>query len=124
MAIALTLTVKDYILEDDKKLPKEKQTVFKLQPLSAKQFMEFQDQYKYEGFGEEIRPLNVNTVSHEVLKVSLIGWTNLKTIDGKEVKFIKDDMESNLDKLQYGDRLELFNEIMALSQLSAEKSKN
>lgn len=121
MAIALNITQKEYILECDKDLSKEKQTKFFIKPLSAKQSAAMQDSISLVEGKASIT--NMGTYTLDVLKAGLVGWENFVDVEGNQIKFVK-NMDENIDRIPMEYRYEISSEIMNLSTLGENKVKN
>jgi hypothetical protein len=123
MAVALSLTQKEYILEVDRDLPVEQQTKFFIKPLSARQNAALQDGMKFSKKEDGATIENIGTHTLEILKAGLVGWDNFNDAEGNPIKFTK-DAEVNIDKLCVEYRYELSGAIMELSNLGPVKEKN
>ncbi len=119
MAIALNLKAVDFVLKCDKDLPPEEQTIFKIKPLTAKQYMEMADTMEYSG--ETVKHMGLAT--YNMLKIGLIGWKNFKDAEGNDVSFIT-NMDDNLNRIPADYRMELSTKITELTTPSIEKVKN
>jgi len=108
MAISLSLKPVDYVLECDRELPAEEQTIFKLKPLSMKTSAELGDIVR------EDNGISLNRGEQIVfiLNKCLVGWSNFKDDKGKEIKF-----DGDLSRLLTEWGLELFNKINEISTL-------
>lgn len=124
MAIALQLKQTDYILEEDRELDKKEQTIFKLKPMSAKQYAVIQDAMKLEGKGEDLKMGNLGSHTLNVLECGLVGWDNLLDIEGNPVKFKTKDVMANIDILPVNYRFELASAIIEQTFLKDKERKN
>ncbi|BDQ01947.1 MAG: hypothetical protein KatS3mg036_0501 [Ignavibacterium sp.] len=125
MAIALSRKTVDYILESDRKLDKSEQTIFKIKPLSAKQYARIQDSMRFSRKDNGDSNIeNLGTYTYEVLLYGLVGWENFKDADSQEVKFNSKAVDESIDYLPIDVRYELANAIMELSLLGGDKEKN
>jgi hypothetical protein len=112
MAIArLRTAVEDYTLEEDRELPPEEQSVFKLKILSPHESARLQDRMT----GEKTYAMNTLDAVREGLK----GWENLNDADGNPIKFKGSKAgqfeESNLDYLEQEWILELGTEVLRMT---------
>lgn len=108
MACAISNEPRDYILECDRALPVEKQTVFKIKPLSVK------DQAAITDLSIDKGSLRYGTIQYETVKRGLVGWSNFFEAGGVALCPFTDDKELNIAKLQeYW--LELYTAIKDLS---------
>ena len=123
MAVALTLTQKEYVLEVDRDLPVDEQTKFFIKPLSAKQNAAIQDGMKFSKSEKGAVIDNIGSHTLDTLKSGLVGWENFNDADANPIKFVK-NMEDNIDKLCVEYRYELSGAIMELSNLGPIKEKN
>lgn len=133
MAKARSMTVKRYILKQDRELPPEEQTVFLIQPMSSEFQAKLDDQtvpvegavYELETKDNKVKmPLTVQAAAQkdiQKLKESLVGWENLKTEDGQDVKF---DKATATDMLYVEWRDELCAFIDSLNYMSEDEVKN
>ena len=117
MAIAQTMKQREYVLQEDRKLPKEEQTVFILKPLGGEQQAIVEDSGYFDG------KTKIGTQKFETLKLCLIGWKNFKTADGEECVF-GDDMNQNIFSIHPFHRTEIFNFIYGLSAPTEEDEGN
>lgn len=133
MAKARSMAVKRYILKQDRELPPEEQTVFLIQPMSSEFQAKLDDQtvpvegavYELETKDNKVKmPLTVQAAAQkdiQKLKESLVGWENLKTEDGQDVKF---DKATATDMLYVEWRDELCTFIDSLNYMSEDEVKN
>lgn len=133
MAKARSMAVKRYILKQDRELPPEEQTVFLIQPMSSEFQAKLDDQtvpvegavYELETKDNKVKmPLTVQAAAQkdvQKLKESLVGWENLKTEDGQDVKF---DKATATDMLYVEWRDELCAFIDSLNYMSEDEVKN
>lgn len=136
MAVAITRKPKEYILESDRELPKEAQTVFHLRPLSYAERCDLQDNL----FGTEIQRLgpknesegttNVKAGTNEKLLL-LYGISKIENLkDGGGELLVYNGTSKKNDKLTVLSMLEqdwcseLAKEIRSISGLSKEEAKN
>ncbi|MDH5640849.1 MAG: hypothetical protein OEY28_06110 [Nitrospira sp.] len=92
----------EYILQEERGLPKDQQTVFILRGLTHGQHSEVLDCNPRIGAMASIR-----------LRYGLVGWKNLRTEDGKQVVFTKGD--AALDFLGAAAAMELEMRIAAIT---------
>jgi hypothetical protein len=123
MAIArLRTSVADYILECDRELNKDEQTIFKLKGLSVTETAELQDRM--------LEDKNYATQLLNAIRASLVNWDNLKDADDNLVKFkqVKGSgfNESNFDMLDQTWVMELGNAILkrTFPEMNEGDSKN
>jgi hypothetical protein len=133
MAKARSMAVKRYILKQDRELPPEEQTVFLIQPMSSEFQAKLDDQtvpvegavYELETKDNKVKmPLTVQAAAQkdiQKLKESLVGWENLKTEDGQDVKF---DKATATDMLYVEWRDELCTFIDSLNYMTEDEVKN
>jgi hypothetical protein len=76
-----------YILEDDRKLPEEDQTVFTLRGLTVAEEAKVADSMISSIPGQEELSFRSGTHQLTVLRHGLRGWENFKDADGKNVSF-------------------------------------
>lgn len=123
MAIARSMTAREYILKCDRELPQEQQTVFLITPLSAKAQTEIEDLLS----SDENAIMEIATDDRTVkmpydagrsekkmraLRVGLTGWRNYKDAEGNDVPFEKFSPDERLSLL-YPDWREELAEFMA-----------
>lgn len=110
MIVVSTREEFDYVMEADRDLPKEQQTVFRLRPLSLRESNEIEDLIGLGG-GEGFP---AGTVHTKTIKYGLVNWCNLKDQDGVSVGFEKKDgliKDKMLSMFTTAQRTELFNAI-------------
>lgn len=118
MAVALTLTTQNYVLNAERNLPPNEQTVFLIRPLGARESAEVQDIIILDG--ENV--LNINQMLLERVARGLVGWKNFADSDGKPVEF-SEKIEENLNRVTPYIS-ELSTAIKAISELSGDQEKN
>jgi len=79
----------DYVLEDDRKLPKEEQTVFTLRGLTVSEEARVADTMISSIPGQEELAFRSGTHQLTVLRQGLRGWSNFNSPEGEEVPFDK-----------------------------------
>ena len=128
----------DYVLQRERKLPKEEQTVFHLRKLSARERFKLEDET---GSMDQRGSFtaHVGWVTEQSLLAGLLGWTNMKgeKPGDPDVEFKKSSKMLNvlsrdtyppapemLDLLHPNDATELANAIQAGASLSVEEAGN
>lgn len=117
MPIALIPNYKwDYVLKRQRKLPKEKQTIFHLKSFDGEQWINY---YNQKDFGSQ---------TAYSLMVGLLGWDNFKNDLGVPVDFEKtetgDFAIDNIPKLRDGDIFELSTAIIKRNIITEDEIKN
>jgi hypothetical protein len=114
----------DYVLEEDRKLPVEEQTVFHLKVLSARELAQLEDSMSTVKLGAE-GTMQINSGSHvlKVLDMGLVGWDNLLNEAGGVVAFDKKDVR-RWDYLRPEWRRELTNAITEQTRPTKDEVKN
>lgn len=140
---ALSTKPVDYVLECQLNDPKPEQVIFKLKPLSSKQFAILQDSLKVEYTKESIQKLSEEASSvnensalevlskiknfyehiYNTLSYGLIGWENFRDSEDEVVAFSK-NMEENLSMIPREYQMELATKISELSTLTPGELKN
>jgi hypothetical protein len=95
MPIALNINAtKKYILEADRKLPIEQQTIFELANLPIEERIRIEDAQAQYGVSTDANPdskADMTIKQHkrnlEIVKLGLVGFENFKDSDGKNVVF-------------------------------------
>lgn len=77
----------DYVLEDDRDLPKKEQTAFTLRGLTVAEEAKVADSMISSIPGQEELSFRSGTHQLTVLRYGLRGWSNFKDGDGGEVKY-------------------------------------
>lgn len=130
MATALSNEPREYILEEERELPVEKQTVFIIKPISAREEARIADMAVYSGKtvtheGETLALSDtLNKQMYERLLSGLVGWKNFKDDTGKDIPFNEVDREMNLDMISSLHRRELSYEILSMSIVTKDTEKN
>ena len=119
MAVALTLTQREYILKAERELPTSEQTVFMIRPLTAHETAQIDDIARMNDKGELV---SLNAMILERVVRGLVGWRNLKHAEGAELPFSKDQTENLNRIIPYIP--ELSTAIDALTELKADEVKN
>lgn len=117
----------DYVLECDRALPPEQQTVFKLRGLTVAEEARIED-----GLAQLVDGGVSMRSGHqklEILRLGLLGWTGFRSADGTEVAFERTKghpqhvTDACLDRLAPDWRVELANAITERGKLTpAEKN--
>jgi hypothetical protein len=117
----------DYVLECDRTLPPEQQTVFRLRSLTVGEQADLEDSLAVRR-GEDLG-INVGSQKLRILRLGLVGWSNFRDAAGAEVPFeaIKGHprhvTDVCLDRLDSEWRTELANAITERGRLApAEKN--
>jgi hypothetical protein len=114
----------DYVLEEDRELLPEQQTLFKLRPLTLKQSIPIEDELgKHAASGG----LPMGTFNYKVLKAGLVGWENLVDDNGQPLVFStgKDGVEDELlERFTTAQRTELANAIWQRAKPTDDDAKN
>ena len=114
----------DFVLEDDRKLPEDEQTVFTLRGLTVAEEAKVADSMISSIPGAEELSFRSGTHQLTVLRFGLRGWKNFTDSDGKEVEMelsrgnprqVTDD---SLDRLIPRHRQELVGAIMDRGSIS------
>jgi len=114
----------EYVIESEQNLPVEKQSVFILVPISAKDFSEVQDRLVIENQGKKNATVkNINSHSYDLLRLGLAGWKNVKDADGKEIKFDTEEKDAMIDMIPIGIRYELSNVISDITFINDDVKK-
>ena len=112
----------DYVLEDDRKFPPEKQTVWKLRGLSIGEQSDVQDSLRTERSDTGETSWKTGTLLLKTLRAGLVGVSNFLDESGAAVEFTKDKSgvvsDEFLDRLAPAWRTELANAISGAGQLS------
>ena len=119
----------EFILEDERKLEPEAQTVFKLRGLTVGEEARVADSMISSVPGEEELSYRSGTHQLTVLRYGLRGWSNFNDTNGSEVPFeiarsnprhVTDD---SLDRLGSSHRQELVAAILDRGAISAEEGE-
>jgi len=123
MAIAIEPgRIVDYVLKNDRKLPKEQQTVFKIKVLTARELAQIEDSYSTIDMDGQFH-FKTGTRTLAILDVAVTGWENLK--DKKEQPIPYDKGNANRwDYLRQDYRTELANFITEQTRLNEGELKN
>ncbi|MBI5427542.1 MAG: hypothetical protein HZA02_04595 [Nitrospinae bacterium] len=132
MAIAVNPNEKiRYILKGDRDLPVERQTVFLLKPLRAKDAARMQDGAAEidigKGRADSTMRIMSGTQTLEALRSGLAGWENFKNAQGEEVVWRENNGEPRpemFDLIAAKDRRELAERIIEGRDLPDESAKN
>lgn len=129
MAIATTPNGRfRYVLEKDRTLPADQQTVWLLRTMNQvarRHFLNF------------IAQNLVGDAYERALQVGLLGWENLRDADGNEVEFITEGKTLNalgcdvnpptrqtLGRISTADQIELIDAMQTHNKLTADDAKN
>jgi len=109
------ITEMDYIIEDDRE--SESPTVFKIRPLDGQQYMGVMAEANMTSDGD--MTFSESTMK-KTLRYGLTGWNNFPDADGKDVKFSR----VNFGRIPVEGLTELFSEIIRVSSMSEDETKN
>jgi hypothetical protein len=119
----------DYVLEDDRKLPEDKRTVFVLRGLTVAEEARVADTMISSIPGQEELSFRSGTHQLTVLRAGLRGWSNFSTSEGGEIVFEKTKSHPKvvtddcLDRLSASHRSELVSAIMDRGSITEEEGK-
>jgi len=105
----------DFTTEDDRK--SENPTIFKLNPMDGLQYMGVMAEGNIDTDG--MMTFSERTMK-TTLRYGLVGWSNFNDEHGKEIKFSR----HSFGKLPVGVLTEIFSEIISISSVDEEDSKN
>ena len=113
-------------MECDRKLPEEKQTVFKLKNLAARELAEIEDNMSVSIIGDNRGELNLKAGSQtlRILSLGIKSWENFNDGEGKPIEFNQKELHHNWDYLQPDWRRELANAITEQARLTEPQVKN
>lgn len=119
--------VQDYVLEQDRKNPPEKQTVFKIRFLTSREQAEIENAVSMGSDGQA--KLEYGTIKLSILRRGLMGWSNFKDEEGKDAPFERENgtglvKESTIDRLYPAWQTEISNAITANNSISGDQEKN
>lgn len=126
----------DYVLAADRDKPPEKQTIFHLKTLTARDTEAIENAWRTMMSGDKdkvaekdlVLALNRGTMTIETLKRGLCGWDNFLDARGKPIPFLPCERAicpmKNIDRLQPDDRHELAKAIEDGAHLSESDRKN
>lgn len=124
MATAITRNEVEFILEEDRKLDADEQTIFTIKPLSARDYAVVQDRLKLKGSGDDMSIENASSYNLDVLKLGLKGWSNFKNAEGNEIVFKPKDVLGSIDYVNVDYRYEIATAIIELSVMGEVQIKN
>jgi|TARA_R110000824_G_scaffold379777_2_gene571903 hypothetical protein len=108
----------EYVVEDDRSLPKEEQTTFTLRGLTVSEEARVADTMISSIPGQEELAFRSGTHQLTVLRQGLRGWSNFMSPDGEEISFEKSKSHPKvitddcLDRLSSAHRQELVSAIL------------
>ena len=111
----------DYVLNEDKELPKDQQTVFRLRPVSLRLSNEIDDII---GIHSKADGYPAGTINYKLLKAGLRGWTNMSG-DNATLEFTEHEIpDRHLLKLSSIQRTEIAVAIWVTKDVTDKESKN
>jgi len=128
-AIDPTATI-DYVLECDRDLPTDEQTIFELRCLTAGELARLEDNTLTSTMDSDNKPefrVMTGSVQINALQLGLKGWRNFKDAQGNEIPFKRRSdkcAKENLDYLHPHWRRELVEAITEMNDLSEGDEKN
>lgn len=122
---------RNYILEADRSLPDEQQTIFQIQDLDEGTLVRLMDSIEVSrgDDGEaKISTGGMGTRVYTIIQAGLVGWRNLKDSSGKAIAFHKNEVTNKIDdgllaRLPWGAKMELANAIEAGARLTEEQEE-
>jgi hypothetical protein len=120
----------DYVLQEDRELPEEQQTVFELRSLTVSEEARVADSMIASVPGQDEMSIKSGSYQLQILRCGLRGWRNFKTTAGTDAQF--DVTKGNprhvtdecLDRLSSANRTELTNAITEHSSVSEEEGNS
>ena len=118
-----------YVLEEDRDLPEDQQTVFQLRGLTVSEEAQVSDSMLLAHSGSDEVAFRAGTQQLTVLRFGLKGWEKFHTAEGEEVKFEvtkghpKHVTDACLDRLLPKHRQELMNAVMERGQINASEGE-
>lgn len=116
----------EYVLQCDRQLPTEQQTIFKLKVLSAKELADIEDKSARADLSGNLE-FRSGSQTLRILNVGLKGWINFIGTDGNPVTFRENNgvpRPENWDLLRPEWRRELANAITEQNTLTEGDRKN
>ena len=116
-----------YVLECDRKLPNEQQTVFKLRGLTVAEEASVSDSMILAHSGTDELAFRAGTHQLTILRFGLRGWEGFVNGEGAEVRFEQGKghprhiTDECLDRLSTKNRTELSNAVMARGEITADE---
>lgn len=95
----------DYVLKEDRDLPSEDRTVFKLRPLTQAEMLILNDRAREtydDADGHTIVRPKIGTFILAVLDLGLVGWLHLRDAEGQDVPFDSGRRRGNYERLRPG----------------------
>jgi len=117
----------DYVLECDREGEEEFRTTWKLKKCSLESYYAAQDsiiEMVLTESGETIQRIKSGSRERDTLLAGVIGWTNFKDDEGREIPYVEKSKLNSLAYLEADDRRELANIILEGSFLTEEEKKS
>ncbi len=115
-------TPRDYIVQDERGLAPEQQSIFKIKNLTVREVERLKNSlFAKQGFGEKAtEKLLIGSQERQALEMGLAGWENFLDQEGNPIPFIL----ANFDYIPPKYRAEIALEIRGESELSGDEIKN
>lgn len=112
----------DFVVEEERKLPKKDQTIFRLKNLTVRESEQIKNAlFSKRGMGKTAsEKLLIGSQERLSLELGLVGWENFADKAGKAILF----NQQNLDYIPAKYRAEIALEIRGESELSEDEIKN
>lgn len=112
----------DFVVEEERKLPKKEQTIFKLKNLTVRDAEQIKNAlFSKHGTGKKAtEQLLIGSQERLSLELGLVGWENFADGAGKPIPF----NHQNFDCIPTKYRAEIALEIRGESELSEDEVKN
>ena len=121
MPVALSPTsFKPYVFKEDRSLPEEDQTKFHMKLMNFEELCAFEDAMADMDSG---KTRDTMKACMDALKIGLLGWTNFKYADGKQVDFTE-MFSTNFPCFGPDVTQRLISAALEVNKLSEEESKN
>jgi hypothetical protein len=122
---------RNYILEADRELPEDQQTIFKLKDLDEGTLIRLMDSIEVtRGDNGEARISSggMGTRVYTIVQAGLVGWRNLRDGAGNSIPFHKNEVTNKIDddllaRLPWTAKMELANAIEAGAKLTEEQEE-
>lgn len=124
-------STRNYVLIEDRELPDDEQTVFKLKDLDEATLIRLMDSIEVtrgDDGESRISSGGMGTRVYTIVQAGLVGWRNLRDSEGKSIPFHKNEVTNRIDddlmaRLPWTAKMELANAIEAGAKLTEEQEE-
>jgi len=106
----------DYVLEEERAMPPERQTVFLLRGLTISEETALNNTILASDMGGDEMKWKTGDYQLKTLRLGLLGWSNFKDIEGVEVEFVSRSQREHRKRIDSGVTLECLDRLSSANR--------